>query len=89
MGFAALNPPQSGRQFVGWVERSETHQSGLRIRGDITESGSARLAFHVMPGEGPVSTSYSAGLANDVDAGPSPGMTASYNRATVEAVIPP
>ena len=58
----------------------------LRIRGDITESpGSARLPLHVMPGEGPVSTSCSAGLANDVDAGPSPGMTASYNRATVEA----
>jgi hypothetical protein len=41
-----------------------------------------------MPGEGPVSTSCRAGLANDVDAGPSPGMTASYSRATVEEVIP-
>ncbi len=35
---------------------------------DITESpGSARLTFHVMLGEGPVSTSCSAGLANAVD----------------------
>src|SRR6476620_2804320 len=70
---------------------SSFHQgSAVRVRVDITESpGSARLPLHVMPGDGPVSTSCSAGLANDVDAGPSPGMTASYSRATVEAAISP
>ena len=50
----------------------------LRIRWDIIESpGSARLPLYVIPGEGPLSTSCSAGLANDVDAGPSPGIVLS------------
>jgi hypothetical protein len=40
-----------------------------------------------MPGESPVSMTCSAGLANDVDAGPSPAMTASHYRATIEAAV--
>ena len=49
----------------------------LRGRREITESsGVTLLPLRVMPGEGPVSTSCSAGLGKGVDAGPSPGMTA-------------
>ena len=42
-----------------------------------------------MPGEGPVSSSCSAGLANDVDAGPSPGMTAWYTVPQLKRSFPP
>jgi hypothetical protein len=49
----------------------------LRRRWEITDSfGVTRVPLHVIPGEGPVSTSCSAGLGKGVDAGPSPGMTA-------------
>jgi hypothetical protein len=60
----------------------------VRIRREITESsGATHLPLHVMPGEGPVSTSCSAGLGEVVDTGPSPGMTALCGRARLEAVI--
>jgi hypothetical protein len=43
----------------------------LRRRWEITESlGVTRLPLHVMPGEGPVSTSCSAVLRKGVDTGP-------------------
>jgi hypothetical protein len=65
--------------------------AGSRDSWGITESPPATLALHVIPGEGPVSTSCSAGIATDVDAGPqpplgagsSPGMTVWYNRVTI------
>jgi nicotinate-nucleotide pyrophosphorylase (carboxylating) len=59
------------------VDTLEQLAEALRRRWEITESfGVTRVPLHVIPGEGPVSTSCSAGLGKGVDAGPSPGMTA-------------
>ena len=58
-------------------------------RWEITESpGVTRLPLRIIPGAGPVSTSCSAGLGEDVDAGPSPGMTRDTTLTNLKQLFP-